>query len=323
MYWTNNEDWGTNPCCEIALQPFQFCNLTEVNVSDIETQEDLEQHVAVAAYFGTLQAGITDFHYLRAKWQQTTEEDALIGVGMTGIASGKVLGLDLKAAADRAKLINRDVARLIGINPAARVTTVKPSGSTSCVAGSSSGIHAWHADYYIRRMELSGNEALVPYLLENHSELIQPLERRPGDYVLEFPQSAPQGSIIRTEETAKEFLGRVDRFNTEWVREGHRTGDNCNNVSATCNIREDEWEFVGNWMWNKRDNYNGMSVLPYFEEDTTYTQMPFETITKERFDKMYDSLKDVDISKVTELEDGTTLTDNVACGGAGGSCEIV
>tara|TARA_R110000765_G_scaffold93781_7_gene176832 strand:+ start:23449 stop:25314 length:1866 start_codon:yes stop_codon:yes gene_type:complete len=323
VYWTNNEDWGTNPCCEIALQPFQFCNLTEVNVSDIETQEDLEQHVAVAAYFGTLQAGITDFHYLRAKWQQTTEEDALIGVGMTGIASGKVLGLDLKAAADRAKLINRDVARLIGINPAARVTTVKPSGSTSCVAGSSSGIHAWHADYYIRRMELSGNEALVPYLLENHSELIQPLERRPGDYVLEFPQSAPQGSIIRTEETAKEFLGRVDRFNTEWVREGHRTGDNCNNVSATCNIREDEWEFVGNWMWNKRDNYNGMSVLPYFEEDTTYTQMPFETITKERFDKMYDSLKDVDISKVTELEDGTTLTDNVACGGAGGSCEIV
>ena len=321
VYWTNNIDWGTNPCCEIALKPFSFCNLTEVNVAEIETQEELEEAVSIAAYFGTLQAGITDFHYLRSIWQQTTEEDALIGVGMTGIASGTTEKLDLAQAAQQAKEINEQVARLIDINPAARVTTVKPSGSTSCVVGSSSGIHSWHANYYIRRMELSGNEALVPYLLQHHPELIKPLERRPGDYVLEFPQSAPKGSIIRTKESAKEFLDRVDRFNTEWVREGHDRGDNCNNVSATCNIKENEWTYVGNWMWRKRDNYNGMSVLPYYEEDTTYTQMPFETISKQKFDKMYESLKRVDISKVIETEDGTTLTDNVAC--AGGSWERI
>ena len=170
-------------------------------------------------------------------------------------------------------------------------------------------------------MELNGNEALVPYLLEHHPELIKPLERRPGDYVLEFPQSAPKGSVIRTEETAEQFLDRVHKFNTQWVKEGHSNGDNRNNVSATCSIRPDEWDYVEEWMWNKRDDYNGMSILPYYEESTTYTQLPFETIDKKQFDKMYKSLKAVDISKVVEIEDGTTLTDNVAC--AGGACEIV
>ena len=318
VYWTNNKDWGTNPCCEIALKPFQFCNLTEVNVSGIDSQEELEELIGQAAYFGTLQAGITDFHYLRSIWQQTTEEDALIGVGMTGIASGKVLKLDLKAAADRAKVVNEQIARLIGINPAARVTTVKHSGSTSCVVGSSSGIHAWHDAYYIRRMELSGNEAIVPYLLEHHPEIIQPLERRPGDYVLEFPQAAPKGAILRNKETAKEFLERVDRFNIEWVREGHRDGENCNNVSATCNIRDNEWGYVGSWMWRKRDNYNGMSVLPY--DGGTYTQAPFETISKQKYDKLFEVLKEVDLTKVIEVEDQTNLNQQVAC--AGGACEL-
>ena len=321
VYWTNNRDWGTNPCCEIALKPFQFCNLTEINVSIIKTQEELEENIGIASFFGTLQAGITDFHYLRPIWRETTAEDALIGVGMTGIASHSVEKLDLKAAAAVAVKVNKVTADLIGINPSSRVTTVKPSGSTSCVVGSSSGIHAWHAEYYIRRMELNAGEALVPYLLENHPELIKPLERRPGDYVLEFPQSAPKGAIIRTEETAVEFLDRVYRFNTEWVQEGHVKGDNCNNVSATCSIREDEWVYVGDWMWDERDTYNGMSVLPYYEEDSTYTQMPFETIDKATFDKMYASLENVDISKITETEDGTTLTENVACGG--NSCEII
>ena len=321
VYWTNNRDWGTNPCCEIALKPFQFCNLTEINVSIIKTQEELEENIGVASFFGTLQAGITDFHYLRPIWRETTEEDALIGVGMTGIATHSVGTLDLKAAAAVAVNTNIEAAKLIGINPSSRVTTVKPSGSTSCVVGSSSGIHAWHGEYYIRRMELSAGEAIVPYLLQNHPELIKPLERRPGDYVLEFPQKAPKGAIIRTEETAVEFLDRVYRFNTEWVQEGHVKGDNCNNVSATCSIRPEEWVYVGNWMWNKRNTYNGMSVLPYYEEDSTYTQMPFETIDKETFDKMYESLRAIDISSITETEDGTTLTDNVAC--AGGACEIV
>ena len=320
VYWTNNTDWGTNPCAEIALKPFQFCNLTEVNVSDVEEQVDLEQLIISAALLGTLQAGFTDFHYLRSKWQKTTEEEALIGVGMTGIASKKVMKLDLERAAEIAVGANKYVAKMIGINPAARVTTVKPSGTTSCVVGSSSGIHAWHEKYYIRRMELTANQAIVPFLLKNHPEIIKPLERRPGDYVLEFPQRAPDNSTIRNRETAKEFLTRVLKFNTEWVRRGHVSGDNCNNVSATCSVRENEWKYVGDWMWKYRDTYNGMSILPYYEEDTTYTQLPFETITKAKYDKMYEAIHSIDLSKVIESDDNTNLNDQIAC--AGGQCSL-
>lgn len=124
VYWTNNKYWGTNPCCEIALRPYQFCNLCEVNVSDIQSQSDLNKRVEIASFFGTLQAGFTDFHYLRSIWKKTTEEDALIGVGMTGIASGKVLGLNLTEAAGVVKYENQRIANIIGINVAARTTTI-------------------------------------------------------------------------------------------------------------------------------------------------------------------------------------------------------
>ena len=311
--------------CEIALKPHSFCNLTEINVSEVTTDEEMEGLVLAAAYFGTLQAGFTDFHYLRSIWQQTTEEDALIGVGMTGIASGMLdkdgEPFDLPYLAARAKKMNKIIAESIGINSAARVTTVKPSGSTSCVVGSSSGIHAWHDEYYIRRMELNANEALVPYLLANYPELIKPLERRPGDYVLEFPQSAPLQAVLRNKETALQFLNRVHKFNVEWVAEGHRRGDNRNNVSATCSVREDEWDDVGEWMWKNKGIYNGMSVLPY--DGGTYSQAPFETISKSRYYKMMESLAEVDLTKVIELDDATDLNQQVACGGAGGSCEII
>ena len=142
IYLSNDKDWGTNPCCEIGLRPYQFCNLCEVNASDIESQEDFEQRVRGAAFIGTLQAGYTDFHYLRDVWKRTTEKDALIGVGMTGIGSGVVLGYDMKAAGKAVKDENERVAKLIGINKAARTTTVKPSGTSSLVLGTSSGIHA-------------------------------------------------------------------------------------------------------------------------------------------------------------------------------------
>jgi len=134
---SNDKDWGTNPCCEIALRPFQFCNLCEVNASDIESQEDFENRVRAASFIGTLQAGYTDFHYLRDIWKRTTEKDALIGVGMTGIGSGVVLGYDMKKAAKVVKEENERVAGLIGINKSARTTTVKPSGTSSLVLGTS------------------------------------------------------------------------------------------------------------------------------------------------------------------------------------------
>ena len=147
FYFTNDTDWGTNPCCEIALRPFQFCNLCEVNVSDIADQTELNERAKAASFFGTLQAGFTNFHYLRDVWRQTTEQDALIGVGMTGIASGRVSGFDLLETAEEVKRMNLETSSRIGIQFAARTTTIKPSGTTSIVLGTSSGIHAWHNDF--------------------------------------------------------------------------------------------------------------------------------------------------------------------------------
>jgi ribonucleoside-diphosphate reductase alpha chain len=142
IYLNNDKDWGTNPCCEIALRPFQFCNLCEVNVSNIESQEDLNERVKGAAFVGTLQAGYTDFHYLRPVWQRTTEKEALIGIGITGVGSGKAQQYNMAEAANIVNAENKRVADLIGINCAARTTTIKPSGTSSLVLGTSSGIHA-------------------------------------------------------------------------------------------------------------------------------------------------------------------------------------
>ena len=319
IYLSNDKDWGTNPCCEIALRPYQFCNLCEVNASDLESQEDFERRVRGAAFIGTLQAGYTDFHYLRDVWKRTTEKDALIGVGMTGIGSGVVLGYDMKAAAQAVKEENERVATLIGINKSARTITVKPSGTSSLVLGTSSGIHAWHNDYYLRRIRVGKNEAIYTYLAINHPELVEDEFFRPHDTaVITIPQRAPEGSILRYE-SVFQMLERVKKVSQEWVRSGHRSGQNTHNVSATVSIKEDEWELVGDWMWKNRKFYNGLSVLPY--NGGTYTQAPFEDCTKEDFERLVLTLKNVDLTKVIELQDNTDLRGEAAC--AGGACEIV
>ena len=318
IYLNNDKDWGTNPCCEIALRPYQFCNLCEVNVSNIVSQEDLNERVKVASFIGTLQAGYTNFHYLRDVWRETTEKEALIGVSMTGIASGVVLGYDMKQAADRVKRENTRVAKLIGINRSARTTTVKPAGTTSLVLGTSSGIHAWHNTYYIRRIRVGKNESIYHYLVNNHPELVEDEYFRPHDTaVIQVPQKAPAGSIIRTE-SALELLGRIKKVASEWVKPGHRKGSNSHNVSATVSLKQEDWDIVGEWMWTNRDYYNGLSVLPY--DGGTYTQAPFEDITEEKYNEMMKSLTDVDVSQITETEDNTDLSGELAC--AGGSCEI-
>ena len=318
IYLSNDKDWGTNPCCEIALRPNQFCNLCEVNASDIESQEDFEERVKGAAFIGTLQAGYTDFHYLRDVWKRTTEKDALIGVGMTGIGSGVVLGYNMKEAAKLVKEENARVAELIGVNKSARTTTVKPAGTTSLTLGTSSGIHAWHNDFYLRRIRVGKNEAIYSYLAINHPELVEDEFFRPHDTaVISIPQKSPLGSILR-HESVFQMLERVKKVSQEWVRNGHRTGQNTHNVSATVSIKEDEWDLVGDWMWNNRKFYNGLSVLPY--NGGTYTQAPFEDCTEEDFNKLLSALEDVDLTKVIELQDNTDLRGEVACGANG--CEI-
>ena len=318
IYFNHDKDWGTNPCCEISLRPYQFCNLCEVNVSDIEDQDDLNDRVKAAAFIGTLQAGYTEFHYLREIWQETTEKDALIGVSMTGIASKKVLKMDMTKAADVVKRENSRVAKLIGINKAARTTCVKPAGTTSLVLGTSSGIHAWHNDHYIRRLRVGKNEAIYTYLKAYHPELVADEYFRPHDTaVIEIPQSAPKGSIMRTE-SAFDLLKRVKQVATEWVKPGHRAGSNTHNVSATISLKEDEWDKAGKWMWDNREFYNGLSVLPY--DGGTYTQAPFEDITEEEFNKKVKALHKVDLLNIMEETDETDLSGELAC--AGGVCEI-
>ena len=318
IYFSYDKDWGTNPCCEIALRPYQFCNLCEVNVSNIESQEDFEERVKAAAFIGTLQAGYTDFHYLRDVWKRTTEKDALIGVSMTGIGSGVVLGYDMTKAAEAVKAENERIAKIIGINPAARTTTVKPAGTTSLTLGTSSGIHAWHNDYYVRRVRVGKNEAIYTYLSIYHPELIEDEVFRPHDTaVISVPQKAPVGSILR-HESPFQLLERVKKVSQEWIKPGHRTGQNTHNVSATISLKDEDWDLAGEWMWTNREYYNGLSVLPY--NGGTYQQAPFEDCDEETYERMMKSLSNIDLSKVVELSDNTDLSGELACSGAG--CEI-
>ena len=319
FYFTNDKDWGTNPCCEIALRPYQFCNLTEVNASNVSSQEDYEARVRAATFIGTLQASYTDFHYLRDVWRRNTERDALIGVSMTGIASGKVLKLDMKKAAKVVKEENKRVADLIGIRQAARMTCVKPAGTTSLTFGTSSGIHAWHNKYYVRRIRVGKNEAIYTYLAIYHPDLIEDEFFRPHDTaVIGVPQMAPYGAITR-HESVIDLLTRVKRVSEEWVAPGHRRGQNTHNVSATISIKDKDWDTVGEWMWENRSCYNGLSVLPY--DGGTYKQAPFEDCARDTYEQLKETLQKVDLTKVVEIDDNTNLTGELAC--AGGSCEII
>lgn len=356
VYFSNDKDWGTNPCCEIALRPYQFCNLTEINASNIISQEDLNERVRAAAFIGTLQAGYTDFHYLRDVWKKTTEKDALVGVGMTGIGSGAVLDYDLAEAASEVLKENKRIADLIKINPAARTTTVKPSGTSSLVLGTSSGVHAWHNDYYIRRIRVGKNEAIYTYLSIYHPELVEDEFFRPNEQaVIGIPQKAPEGSIFRFE-SPMQLLERVKKFNTEWVRHGHRDGQNTHNVSVTVSIKKEaemisikddngnpikgtdgkvikefkkdengnviyrinEWGPVGEWMWANRNTFNGISVLPY--DGGSYIQAPFEDCSEEKYNDLMKTLKNIDLTKVIEIEDNTNLSGEAAC--SGGACLV-
>jgi len=317
--FTNDKDAGTNPCAEINLKANQFCNLCEINASDIETQEEYNARAKAAAFIGTLQASYTDFHYLRDVWRKTTEKEALLGIGMTGIASGAVFKLNMKEAAKVAVEENERVAKVLGINKAARVTTVKPSGTTSLVLGTSSGIHAWHDDFYLRRIRLGKNEALYTYLSMYHPEMLEDDFFKPTlQSIVSVPQRAPEGSITR-KESAMDLLERIKTINKNWIKPGHRKGANMHNVSATVTIKNDEWAAVGEWLYENKEYFTALSFLP--EDLGTYKQAPFETITEEQFNEAVKSLNEVDLAKVVEMSDNTALMDQAAC--AGGACEVV
>lgn len=345
VYFSNDRDYGTNPCAEIALRPYSFCNLTEINAGDLRGQGEFNRRARIAAFFGTLQAGITDFHYLRSIWQRTTEKDALIGVGITGICNGNILKMDLTQAANIVLEENSRIAKIIGINEAARVTTIKPSGTTSLVLGVSSGIHAWHSKYYFRTIQCAVGDDLYNYFKKKHPELVKVMDLDSTSAVISIPQKAPSNAILRDNENALEMLERVKRFYDEWVTAGHRSGSNTNNVSATVYIHKDkeyaqqgtayfqideafkkgkkreyftEWQSVGNWMWKNRNSFNGLSCLPY--DGGSYVDAPFQECTRAQYEEKLKFIQDIDLSGIKESEDNTNLTGELACAGA--SCEI-
>ena len=318
IFFTNDKDVGTNPCGEISLKAHQFCNLVEVNASNIKSQSDLNERVKAAAILGTLQAAYTDFHYLREIWRETTEKDALVGVGLTGVASGAYKDYDLKEAALIAKETNKEWAKKLGINTASRVTTMKPSGTSSLVLGTASGIHAWYDEYFIRRIRMGKTESLYHYLMKTNPQLLEDDVFKPHiQAVLSIPQKAPDNAILRHESTFS-LLTRVKKFNLEWVRNGYNKGANHNNVSATISVKDGEWDKVGEWMWNNRDKFNGLAVLPYDGGD--FQQAPFETIDKETYNKMVYNMSAIDLTQVNEKEDHTDFGDALAC--VSGACEV-
>jgi ribonucleoside-triphosphate reductase len=315
---SNDRDMGTNPCGEVALRPHSFCNLTTFNISDVKTQEELNELAKVAARIGTIQASYTDFHYLRAVWRHNTEKDALIGVSMTGVASGNITELDFVEATNVVNSENARVAEILGINKAARTTVLKPEGTSSLVLGTSSGIHSWYAKYYLRTIRVGKNEPIYRYLVDNHPELVEDEYFKPHiQAIIRVPQKAPDNAITR-EESALDLLERIKLVYTKWIKPGHRRGSNTNNVSATVTIKPHEWEEVGEWMWNNRDSYTALSVLPF--DNGSYIQAPFEEITKEQYEEAMKHLSLVDLSKVIEIEDMTTLQSELAC--SGNACEI-
>lgn len=310
----------TGNCCEIALNSNQLCNLTTINQTGVTTEKDFMNRVYAATLIGTIQATYTNFDYVRPIWQQTTEREALLGVSFTGIADnpGFFTPELLAKGAKFALEVNEKYAKKLGINPAARVTTVKPEGSSSCVLGSSSGIHARHSQYYLRRVRMNKSDALAVYLKGVMPELVEDDKFSSSGVVVTIPQKSPEGSILRENETAFSLLDRTLMYRKNWIENGHRYGDNHHNVSVTISVKENEWDELREKMWEERNNYSGISLLPY--DGGTYVQAPFEECTKEQYEETCKLVKDVDLKLIKEETDTTNRIEIIAC--AGGACEI-
>ena len=305
IFWTSDPEnnMGTNPCCEIALNPRQFCNLTTINFAAINSAGDFLKAVAAATRLGTIQASFTNFGYLSEGWAKQTREEALLGVSLTGLAANaglmqRFLATDVFSYGARlAKDINHYVAVDLGINPAARVTTVKPEGTTSTCLDTTSGIHAAHAPYYLRRIRIDKGQELGQYLqAELPAAFVEDDKFNPQNIVVSVPFAMPN-AVTRADETATAFLQNVFAVRKQWIEPGHREGWNFHNVSCTVSYKEEERDFVKRLMWANRESYNGISLLPH--DGGTYVQAPFEEISKEQYEKLAAEIPQVDLYAVT------------------------
>ena len=314
--------YGTNPCSEIILRPYQFCNLSEVIVREEDTSERLHRKVELATILGTWQSTLTDFKYLRKVWKDNTEEERLLGVSLTGQFGHKLLsgqeGLDkladilseLKATAIE---MNGKEAEKIGINPSAAITCVKPSGTVSQLTGVSSGMHPWHNQYYIRTVRGDKKDPLTQFLIDSGVPAEDDVMKPNDTTVFSFPVKAPENAVTRNDLTAIQHLETWLVYQRAWCE--HKP-------SITVSVREDEWMEVGAWVYKHFDELSGISFLPY--SDHTYKQAPYQDATKEEYEellsKMPSEIRWADIA-FYETEDGTTGSQELAC--VAGYCEVV
>jgi ribonucleoside-triphosphate reductase len=319
--FTNDLDLGSNACLEIALNPNQFCNLSTISQTNIENKKDFMNRLYAGALLGTLQAAYTDFPYLRPRWKETTELEGLIGVSFTGIAdSGGVVTAEwLQEGAKLVNEVNQKYAKKIGINSSYRNTTIKPEGTSSCVLSSSSGIHARHADYYLRRVRMTKSDALAMYLQQVVPDLMEDDVTSATGTILTVPQKSPDHAITRGKESAKSLFERNMFYQKYWIAEGHISGANKHNVSVTISYKDEEVEELFNLCWDNRDSYAAISLLPY--SDHTYRQAPFEECTEAVYNHYMDLVKDIDLTQVREDQDYTDRGGLVAC--SGGFCEVI
>jgi ribonucleoside-triphosphate reductase (thioredoxin) len=315
--------YGTNPCSEIILRPYQFCNLSEVVLRENDTKKDIQRKVELATILGTWQSTLTDFKYLRKIWKDNTEEERLLGVSLTGqfghkFMSGKEDLVSLEAflmtLRDKAREVNKEEAGKIGIPESAAITCVKPSGTVSQLVGVSSGMHPWHSPYYIRTVRGSKGDPISTFLKEVGIPVEDDVMKPNETYVFSFPVKAPEGAIVRNDLTAIDHLNIWLVYQRAWCE--HKP-------SITVSVKEDEWMEVGAWVYKNFDEVSGISFLPHSEH--TYKQAPYQEISKEEYEdllaKMPKNIRWEDLS-FYETEDGTSTNATLACS-SDGNCELV
>jgi len=315
-----NFEFGTNPCSEIILRPYQFCNLSEVVVRATDTIDDLERKVRLATILGTIQSTLTNFPYLRKIWQKNTEEERLLGVSLTGIMDNKLLTLSnagLEATLERLKNVaiqtNDEWAERLGIPASAAITCVKPSGTVSQLVNSASGIHARHSQYYIRTVRGDNKDPLTQFMIHQGIPY-QPCFQNPeSTTVFSFPQKSPEGAVTRNDMTAIEQLELWMMYQRHWCE--HKP-------SVTITVREHEWMEVGAWVYKHFDEVSGVSFLPH--DDHTYQQAPYQDCSKHDYDTLLSAMPDrIDWASLTDFEKEDTSKGSSTFACAGGSCEIV
>ena len=312
--------WGTNPCSEIILRGYQFCNLSEVVVRETDSLEDLKDKVRLATILGTLQSTLTDFKYLRKIWKDNTEEERLLGVSLTGIMDHSVLAknVDGKRWLEEMRQVavdtNKEFAQMLGIPQSTAITCVKPSGTVSQLVDAASGIHARHNDYFIRTVRGDNKDPLTQFLIEQGVHNERDMMKPDSTTVFSFPMKSPEGAVTRTQMTAIEQLELWKTYAIHWCE--HKP-------SVTITVKEHEWMEVGAWVYENFDVASGVSFLPH--SDHTYQQAPYQDIEREDYlewKQVYDKIT-IDWNRLTdfEKEDNTSGSRELAC--TAGVCEVV